>query len=221
MSLLTIDCLTKTYHSGGQVVTAADAVTLSADRGSVVALKGPSGSGKTTVLLCAGALLAPSGGTVIFDGMHVYGVGARQRNAIRAAKIGFVFQQFNLIPYLSVRENITLPALAARNGQDFRQADELLEIFALKHRAKHLPHSLSTGERQRTALARAVFNKPSLLCADEPTGNLDDDNAATVLGHLREFANDGGAVLLVTHDSRALDIADAAFEMDCGRARAA
>jgi putative ABC transport system ATP-binding protein len=166
--------------------------------------------------MCAGALLTPNSGTVSIEGTPVYGLTIKQRNALRAAKIGFVFQQFNLIPYLTVQENVVLPSLARRASNGY-SATALLEQFGLGDRARHLPNALSTGERQRTALARALFNGPSLVCADEPTGNLDDANADLVIEHLRRFANDGGAVLLVSHDSRTARIADKTLVMDHGR----
>jgi putative ABC transport system ATP-binding protein len=198
------------------MITAAESVSFSVERGSVLALRGESGSGKTTVLMCAGALLSPNGGTVSIEGTSVNGLSVRQRNMLRATKIGFVFQQFNLIPYLTVQENVALPSLA-RRGNNGQSAKALLEQFGLGDRARHLPRALSTGECQRAALARALFNGPSLVCADEPTGNLDDANAALVLEHLRRFANNGGAVLLVSHDSRTAKISDKTLVMNHGK----
>ena len=128
------------------------------------------------------------------------------RSNFRAANIGFVFQQFHLVPYLSVLENVLAPAIATRgtpNDVAFNRARSLVVQFGLEHRIDHVPGELSSGERQRTALARALLNSPKLLLADEPTGNLDEENAELVLNHLAEFAAGGGAVLLVTHDPKA------------------
>jgi putative ABC transport system ATP-binding protein len=218
MALLSIDKVTKTYSMGARPVRAADAVSIEVEAGAIVALRGPSGSGKTTVLLCAGGLLAPDSGSVTVGNESLYSLPAKRRCECRARTIGFVFQQFNLIPYLTAYENVTLPGLAlGKAGAHGSTGDELLERFGLACRRSHLPHALSTGERQRVALARALYNDPLLLCADEPTGNLDDENAESVLGHIRAFANRGGAVLLVTHDARAASFADSTYLIDSGR----
>jgi ABC-type lipoprotein export system ATPase subunit len=200
--LLEIDNLTKTYQAGSQVVRAMDGVSLSVDAGQFVAVKGPSGCGKTTLLLVAGGLLAPDSGTVKIAGENPYELPPDRRARFRARRVGFVFQQFHLVPYLSVLDNVLAPSLAAEPSQtDLRQrAETLIVEFGLGHRQHHVPGQLSTGERQRTAMARALLNSPSVLLADEPTGNLDSENADIVLGHLSAFAANGGAVLMVTHD---------------------
>jgi len=206
-------------------------VSLSVQPGELVVVRGPSGCGKTTLLLAAGALLTPDEGRVLVDGQDPYGLPREERARLRAATIGFVFQQYHLIPYLSVLENVMTPALAVRDQSYQRsavmcsenpcttrsRAAELLERFQLADRADHLPAELSTGERQRTALARALFNRPSLLLADEPTGNLDPENAAIVLKHIAEFARSGGAVLVVTHDEAAKPYADQIIHLRKGR----
>jgi len=173
-----------------------------------VVLQGPSGCGKTTALLMAGGLLSPDSGLVSVTEQNPYALTANERAAFRARTIGFVFQQFHLVPYLSVLDNVLAPCIAADVQDDScGRADSLIERFGLAHRKSHLPGELSSGERQRTALARALLNKPPLLLADEPTGNLDQENAEAVLGHMKEFAESGGAVLLVTHDERAIPFA--------------
>jgi ABC-type lipoprotein export system ATPase subunit len=169
------------------------------------------------LLLTAGVLLAPTRGTVHIEGRDVYGLSAEQRAAFRARNIGFVFQQFHLIPYLNVRDNIRSAALATGAPDAAQRADELIERFGLTHRASHRPGALSTGERQRTAMARAILNGPKLILADEPTGNLDGDNAKIVLDYLSEFAESGGAVLLVTHEPAAAARAARTIEMEHGR----
>ncbi len=203
--LLEIDNLTKTYQTGSAIVRAMDGVSLSVEAGQFVAVQGASGCGKTTLLLVAGGLLAPDSGTVKIAGENPYELAPDRRARFRAKRVGFVFQQFHLVPYLSVLDNVLAPSLAAEPTQtDLRErAETLIAKFGLGHRTHHVPGQLSTGERQRTALARALLNGPSVLLADEPTGNLDRENAAIVLGHLAEFAEHGGAVLMVTHDPEA------------------
>lgn len=205
MSLLEIDNLSKAFDGPNGVIQAVDGVTLTVDAGEFVAIRGPSGCGKTTLLLAAGGLLAPDGGEVCIAGEDPYRLTQEQRARFRAEHIGFVFQQFHLIPYLSVLENIRVPELATGRADCRARAASLAVQFGLGDRLDHLPSQLSTGERQRTALARALLNKPGLLLADEPTGNLDDANACSVLDALSDFARSGGAVLLVTHDPKAAE----------------
>ena len=168
-----------------------------------MAVRGPSGCGKTTLLLTAGGLLRPDAGKVAVNGQELYALGDEARARIRAANIGFVFQQFHLVPYLSVRDNVLSAALALPLADAGKRAEQLLDELGLAHRSHHVPAELSTGERQRTALARALLHQPRLLLADEPTGNLDADNGRLVLAKLAEHAHAGGAVLLVTHDADA------------------
>ena len=185
--------------------------------GELVAVQGPSGSGKTTLLLMAGGLLRPSQGNILLDGQDPYSLSANRRSVLRAEKIGFVFQQFHLIPYLTVQDNILAPSGAFPRPDARTRVMDLVRHFKLEHRINHVPAQLSTGERQRTALARALLNRPGMLLADEPTGNLDDKNAETVLSYLHEFAADGGAVLLVSHDMRVAKYASRTLLMEEGR----
>lgn len=239
-AMLEIRDVSKWYRRPGGDVQALDAVSLSVQCGELVVVRGPSGSGKTTLLLSAGGLLAPDAGEIVID-VHAqgesgpglacdpYALSAEERARLRATTIGFVFQQYHLIPYLSVLENVMTPALALDDRRGRRsavsvqptparsRAVELLERFRLADRADHLPGELSTGERQRTALARALLNRPSLLLADEPTGNLDPENAGVVLEHIAEFARSGGAVLVVTHDEAAAQHADRIAQLRHGR----
>ena len=200
---LEIRDLVKQYPSPTGTVRALTGVSLQVAAGEFVAIQGPSGCGKSTLLLAAGGLLHPDSGQVQIAGLDLYQLSSEDRAKFRARHLGFVFQQFHLVPYLSVLDNVLAPTLACPIPEARSRAMELLERFGLQNRLHHVPEKLSIGERQRTALARALLNKPQLLLADEPTGNLDRDNADIVLNTLKEFADAGGAVLLVTHDINA------------------
>ncbi len=219
--MLEIRDLSKTYASpAGRTagpVTALDRVSLSLQRGEFVAVQGPSGSGKTTLLLAAGGLMAPSGGTITFQGQDVYAMSSGARARWRAQCLGFVFQQFHLIPYLSIIDNVLAPALACPIPNARGRAAELLEQFGLSPRASHVPSELSTGEQQRTALARALLRRPQLLLCDEPTGNLDEQSAQVVSECLAEFQRQGGAVLLVTHDAGPAAMAQRSLTLQSGQ----
>lgn len=217
MSLIHVDQLNKTYRSKLGEVSALVDVTLEVDPGEFVAVRGPSGCGKTTLLLTLGGLLSPDAGAIEVAGTAPYSLNADARARFRAEKIGFVFQQFHLAPYLGVLDNILAPSLAYKQPDARARAQALMERFGMGHRAGHRPAELSTGERQRTALARALLNEPKVLLADEPTGNLDEENAEVVLQHMAEFAEAGGAVLLVTHEDRAASFAARTLRMREGR----
>jgi len=198
-------------------VTALDGVSLSVRPGEFLAVRGPSGCGKTTLLLTAGGLLRPNAGQVNLDGHDPYAMNPEMRSRMRARMIGFVFQQFHLIPYLTVRQNILAPSLALPAKEAGQRAQKLISHFGLDDRVGHVPSQLSTGERQRTALARALLNEPKVIMADEPTGNLDEDNAQTVFGYLSQYVGDGGCVLLVTHDDRSATHATRSLQMSRGK----
>jgi len=215
--MLEIRDLKKSYHGPRGTIPVLEGVSLAVGSGELVAIQGPSGCGKSTLLLSAGGLLAPDGGEVLVDGQNPYALSPDRRARFRAATIGFVFQQFHLVPYLSVLDNVLAPSLAASVPDARRRADELIAHFNLSNRALHVPADLSIGERQRTGLARALLNRPKLLLADEPTGNLDDDNAALVFRYLAEFAQAGGAVLVVTHDVRAAESAHRTLRLKDGK----
>jgi putative ABC transport system ATP-binding protein len=215
--LLEFQQVAKRYRRGGMAVDALVDVDLRLSGGEFLAIRGASGSGKTTLLLTAGTMLTPDAGHVQLAGERPYAMSSDRRAALRARQVGFVFQQFHLVPYLSVLENVLAPSVALGGGGDRSWADELIERFGLTGRAHHLPGQLSSGERQRCALARALLNRPKLLLADEPTGNLDPDNARLVLESLRRFADQGGGVLLVTHDPDAAAAADSVLWMRNGR----
>ncbi len=216
MDILCLKKITKRFGKEDQSLVALDEVSLQLPSGAFTAIRGPSGCGKTTLLLTAGSLLRPDDGSAVVLDQSLYAMSIEQRAAFRAATIGFVFQQFHLIPYLSVLENVTAPLLKDNRKAGRARGQAMLERFNLADHINKLPGTLSTGERQRVALARAMINSPKLLLADEPTGNLDVENAATVLTALADFAREGGAVLLVTHDAKATERADTVMEMNRG-----
>ena len=209
--------ISKGFNGPHGAVPVLDQITLELPAGSISAIRGASGSGKTTLLLIAGGLLRPDHGTVQLGDADLYAQRPARRAALRAAGIGFVFQQFHLLPYLNVRDNILVPALTGDAAALRPRALALAEQFGLSHRLDHRPAALSTGERQRVAFARALLRQPRVLLADEPTGNLDQENAAVVLRHLDEFAEAGGAVLLATHDPRAAAHATRRWRLDRGQ----
>lgn len=209
--------ISKTFHGPSGPVPVLDQIALALAPGGIDAIRGASGSGKTTLLLIAGGLLRPDQGSVTLAGDDLYACPPGRRAAMRAAGIGFVFQQFHLLPYLSVLDNILVPALTGDARALRPRAQHLAERFGLAHRLAHRPAALSTGERQRVALARALLRQPRVVLADEPTGNLDQENAALVMSHLTEFAQAGGAVLLATHDPRAAAHATRRWRLEHGR----
>jgi len=211
--VLHLDNVSKSYSKNGKVINALVKTELFVKEGEFVAVKGPSGGGKTTLLLIAGGLLHPDEGRVIISGQDLYKKNADQRSRFRSQNIGFVFQQYHLIPYLNVFENILAPAIANPSPNLKDRALFLLHHFGMQHRKEHTPGELSAGEKQRTALARALLFHPKLLLADEITGNLDARNAGIVIDYLKEFASKGGSVLLVTHDMEAAQQADRWIEL--------
>jgi len=209
--------VSKWFNGAQGKVTALKEVSFSVKPGELLAVRGPSGCGKSTLLLTAGGLLRPSDGQMSIDGQDPYALSPEMRSRMRARTIGFVFQQFHLIPYLTVRQNILTASLAVPAKEASDRAQKLISRFGLDDRADHVPARLSTGERQRTALARALLNEPKVIMADEPTGNLDEDNAQTVFGYLSQYVGDGGCVLLVTHDDRAAAHATRTLKMSQGQ----
>jgi putative ABC transport system ATP-binding protein len=204
--MLILQDLSKTYQTGTGAVKALEGVSLEINEGEFVTVCGPSGSGKTTLLMMVAGMLRPSRGAVRFDEQDVYEMSGRQRARFRAQHIGFVFQMFHLVPYLSVLENVLVAGGPFGPGEPGR-AQELLEQLGLRERAAHRSAELSAGEKQRTAIARALLNRPRLILADEPTGNLDPVNAAGVLDHLCDFQREGGTVIMATHGSAAQEFA--------------
>jgi putative ABC transport system ATP-binding protein len=215
--MLEVKNLSKVFRGPNGVLNAVDNVSLQVKTGEFLAVQGPSGSGKTTLLLSIGGLESPDKGTVIVEGKNLYRMGSNARARFRAANIGFVFQQFYLIPYLNVMDNILAPSIALPHSEASKRAEELIEKFKLTDRSSHKPSQLSTGERQRTAMARALLNNPKLLLADEPTGNLDGENTGIILSFLSEFAKSGNMVLMVTHSEEATAYADRAIHLKKGK----
>ena len=210
--MLVASDVTKSFAGPDGPVPVLRGLSLTVEAGSFVAVRGPSGCGKSTLLLILGGMLRPDAGRVTVAGKDVYALSASARGALRATSIGMVFQRFHLLPYLDVQGNVLLPECAAALADPGR-ADQLIERFGLSHRRHHRPDRLSTGERQRTALARALLHQPGLILADEPTGNLDPDNGRLVVGALREAASAGAAVVLVTHDPAVAGAADRVVEL--------
>jgi len=199
MNMVSLENVSKIYQTRRRQVKALDGIDLQFEEGEFVVVRGASGSGKTTLLLAIGGMLRPTNGRVLVNGDDVYAMSERQRAKFRAQNIGFVFQMFYLVPYLNVVENTLLPAGVVKTGAERSEARELLERLNISEREYHKPSELSAGERQRTAIARALLNRPRVVLADEPTGNLDPENAAEVIGYLEEFHRDGGTVIVVTH----------------------
>lgn len=219
-TVLALHQLRKLYTADGHEVAAVDKVSFTIQAGEFVTLQGPSGSGKSTLLFMVAALLAPDSGTVEVDGIDPYQLSSAKRSRFRAERIGMVFQDFRLLPYLDVRRNVLAPTLAGGGGTGAAsRADVLIAQLGLTPRRHHLPKQLSAGEQQRTALARALLCSPSLLLADEPTGNLDEENSEQVLAQLRTFALAGGAVLAATHDPAVAAAADRRLLLRDGQLR--
>ena len=198
------------------VIRALDNFSLSVDAGEWIAIMGPSGSGKSTLVNLIGCLDRPNAGEIWLDGENVAKLSAKQLNRIRAEKIGFVFQQFHLLPYLTALENVML-AQYVHSMTDRQEALEALERVGLKDRAGHLPSQLSGGEQQRVSIARALINDPKIVLADEPTGNLDAVNEEIVLRLLRELHQQGRTIVMVTHDPVVARLADRRVELHHGK----
>jgi len=202
--LIKLECVSKEYNHRGGPVTALDEASVEISQGDFVSIVGPSGSGKSTLLLLIGGMLSPSKGRVLFDGRSIYDLTQDERARLRKAKIGFVFQTFNLVPYLSAMENVQIPLFLAGMDES-RQTDRaaaLLKRVGLSDRLSHKPSELSVGQQQRVALARVLANDPEVVLADEPTGNLDPETGQHVLDFLCEINAEGKTVVMVTHDPR-------------------
>lgn len=214
--MIRLEKVSKIYQTRKGEIKALDEINLHVEEGEFLVARGPSGSGKTTLLMTIGGMLRPTKEDVVIDDNRIYAMSKRDRAKFRAENIGFVFQTFELIPYLNVIENVALPALRKNHG-DQEYAIELLSRFRMSGRKRHKPSELSVGERQRTAIARALFNRPRIILADEPTGNLDAENAAEVTEYLEEFHRNGGTVILATHSNVAEECADRIVHLRDGR----
>ena len=202
MPIIETQALTKTYGSNGVAVHALRGIDLTVERGEFLALIGPSGSGKSTLMSILGCLDTPTAGTYALEGERVEGLSGRELARIRNEKIGFIFQQYNLLPKASVLRNVELPMLYAGvpRKERRRRALELLEKVGIPDKAKVLPAALSGGQRQRVAIARSLANRPALLLADEPTGALDQKTGHEVLELFGELHRQGNTIIIVTHD---------------------
>src|SRR5260221_11209852 len=218
MNIIETRGLSKTYGSNGNAVHALCGIDLVVEPGEYVALIGPSGSGKSTLMAILGCLDVPSGGTYALDGRQVEKLSGADLAAIRNEKIGFVFQQYNLLPKATILRNVELPMLyAGVPGKERRQrALDLLERVGIPDKANVLPGALSGGQRQRVAIARALANRPALLLADEPTGALDSKTGHEVLALFRELHSQGNTVVLVTHDPHIASFAERRVELRDG-----
>jgi len=211
-----LENVVKNYETPRGLIRALDGVSLQVKHGEFVAIRGPSGSGKTTLLMIIAAMLRVSAGTVKIDGNELDGMNGREKEEFRSSTIGFAFQMFHLIPYLNVLENVLLAAKREPLVNVEKKAVGLLDGLEMQHRIYHRPAELSTGERQRTAIARALLNGPKLFLADEPTGNLDPANARAVLDYLRELNEKGCTVVLATHETEAERYAHRLVSLDKG-----
>ncbi|MBC8868470.1 MAG: ABC transporter ATP-binding protein [Planctomycetes bacterium] len=217
--MIELEGVSKVFRTRNGDVRALDGVTLRVNDGGFVAIRGASGCGKSTLLSLVGGLALPTVGKITVAGNEVSGMSPAQRAEFRTDNIGFVFQMFHLLPYLTVLDNVLVAAPAGARSTAAERAKELLDTFSLSDRLLHRPGQLSVGQRQRVAMARALLNRPALLLADEPTGNLDPENAASLLDTMAAFHRDGGTILLVTHDSQAAERAGRILELDQGRVR--
>ena len=217
--MIRIDNLSKIYNSKGNSVVALNDVSLSIEKGEFISIVGPSGSGKTTLLLCMGGLIHPSVGKVNIDGASIYDLDIKERATFRLRNLGFVFQTFNLIPYLTALENVQIPLSLAgnTNGNQTERATELLEKLGLGDRLDHKPRELSIGQQQRVAIARALANNPKIIMADEPTGNLDPNTTNETVAYLNSLNQTGITVVMVTHNPGVAKCAQRTLRLVDGR----
>ncbi|MBU7592381.1 MULTISPECIES: ABC transporter ATP-binding protein [Metabacillus] len=218
MSILQIENLSKVYGKGETAVTALDNVSFSVNKGEFVVIIGPSGSGKSTLLHLLGGVDQPTSGKVYIDGTDLYNLNETQLAIFRRRQIGLIYQFYNLIPILTVEENITLPLLLDEHKVDQKQFDEIVEKLGLNHRLGHLPNQLSGGQQQRVSIGRALISNPAIMLADEPTGNLDSKNSEEIMELLKMFNKTFNQTLIViTHDERIALQADRIISIEDGR----
>lgn len=217
MNLLEVKSLSKTYGQGETAVRALKNVSFSIPKGEYAAIVGESGSGKSTLLNMIGALDTPTSGRVYIDGRDVFAMPERKLTIFRRRNIGFIFQAFNLIPELTVEQNIIFPLLLDYQKPDKRYLDELLTVLNLQGRRHHLPSQLSGGQQQRVAIGRALITRPALILADEPTGNLDSQNSCEVIALLKEASRKyEQTILMITHNRSIAQAADRVLQVSDG-----
>ena len=217
MNLLEVNSLCKTYGAGETAVHALKNVSFSVPKGEFVAVVGESGSGKSTLLNMIGALDTPTAGKVRIDGKDIFTMKDEQRTIFRRRNIGFIFQAFNLVPELTVEQNIIFPVLLDYQKPDRKYLEELLAVLNLKERRNHLPSQLSGGQQQRVAIGRALITRPALILADEPTGNLDSQNSSEVIALLKEASKKyEQTILMITHNRSIAQTADRVLQVSDG-----
>ncbi len=218
MDILKVEHLSKQYGTGETKVMALDDISFSVEKGEFVAIIGPSGSGKSTLLHMLGGVDRPTGGKVLVDHTDIYQLSETQLAIFRRRQIGLIYQFYNLIPVLTVEENITLPMLLDEQKVDEKQLMSIVTNLGLEKRLKHLPNQLSGGQQQRVSIGRALINNPAIMLADEPTGNLDSKNSAEIIELLKMFNKTCHQTLLViTHDERIALQADRIIAIEDGR----
>lgn len=215
--MISCEAISKVYPTKSGEVRSLDRFDLTVPKGEFLVVRGGSGSGKTTLLLALGGMLRPSSGRVLFDQKDLYAMSDPDRAKIRSKAIGFVFQMFHLVPYLNTLENVLLAHTGKLDAATKGRGTQLIHDLGIQDRIQHRPAELSAGERQRAAIGRAMLNKPELILADEPTGNLDPENADEVFKHLSQFHQGGGTVVVVTHGTAADKFADRVIRLDRGR----
>ena len=219
MNLLEVKNICKTYGSGETAVKALRNVSFSVPKGEYVAIVGESGSGKSTLLNMIGALDTPTSGKVLIDGKDIFSMNDKKLTVFRRRNIGFIFQAFNLVPELTVEQNIIFPVLLDHQKPDKKYLEELLAVLNLKERRNHLPSQLSGGQQQRVAIGRALITRPSLILADEPTGNLDSQTELEVMSLLKSCVSDfGQTLIMITHDETIAQMADEMIIIEDGKA---
>lgn len=217
MNLLEVSNVSKTYGSGEAAVKALKKVSFSVPKGEYVAVVGESGSGKSTLLNMIGALDTPTSGKVVISGKEIFSMNDRKLTIFRRRNIGFIFQAFNLIPELTVEQNIVFPMLLDYQKPDTKYLEELLSVLNLKERRRHLPSQLSGGQQQRVAIGRALITRPALILADEPTGNLDSQNTSEVIALLKEASKKyEQTIIMITHSRSIAQTADRILQVSDG-----
>ena len=217
MDLLKVKAVSKTYGSGEAAVHALKKASFTVPKGEFVAIVGDSGCGKTTLLNMIGALDTPTSGKVFIDGKDIFAMKEKRLTIFRRRNIGFIFQSFNLIPELTVEQNMIFPVLLDYQKPDKRYLEELLSVLNLKERRHHLPGQLSGGQQQRAAIGRALMTRPSLILADEPTGNLDTQNSSEVMALLKETSRKyEQTIIMITHNRRIAQTADRILQVSDG-----
>lgn len=218
MEILNVKNLCKTYGKGDTAVKALDNVSFSVPKGQFVAIVGPSGSGKSTLLHILGGVDTPTSGNVFVEGTDISKLNETTLAVFRRRQIGLIYQFYNLIPILTVEENITLPILLDGQKVNQKKLDLLVDVLGLKERLKHLPNQLSGGQQQRVSIGRALMNNPALVLADEPTGNLDSQNSKEIIELLRTVNKENNqTVIIITHDERIAMSADRVISIEDGK----